>query len=74
MCLSFVILIDLKNADKLYNIIGRSLETKIIDCEVRQGTVLEPLILNLYINYLFTLNSSGIYLGYADDTAVWEIT
>lgn len=37
-----------------------------------QGTVLVPLLLNVYINRLFSLNSEGHTIGYADVTVIFN--
>lgn len=46
-------------------------ETRTVQFGVPQGTVLGPLLFNLYVNNLFLQNSKGQIISFADDTAIF---
>ena len=51
--------------------VGKSLsEPKQIKMGVPQGTVLGPILFNLYINTLYSLDMEGRFFAYADDTVL----
>lgn len=51
--------------------IGGSLSDPLnMQCGVPQGTVLGPILFNLYINGILNINSDESMIGFADDTAV----
>lgn len=48
-----------------------SSDSKIIEYGIPQGTVLGPVLFNLYVNELFSVASKGDIIGYADDTVIF---
>ena len=46
-------------------------DTKTVQCGVPQGTVLGPILFNIYLNSLFSLNVGGDAISFADDTVIF---
>lgn len=44
------------------------MQKKMIDFAVPQGTVLCPILFNIYVNAFFSVNIKGIVSSFADDT------
>lgn len=61
----------LSNREQQVKINGCMSEVKTIQFGVPQGTVLGPLLFNIYINDLFEIKTGGDVVSFADDTAVF---
>lgn len=61
-------LTDRKQQTKIQNILSKK-ET--ISCGVPQGTVLRPLLFNIYLNNLFSIRTQGSIISFADDTVIF---
>lgn len=55
-----------------YVLIGEEMsDAKTVEYGVPQGTVLGPILFNIYLNNIFTLRTTGEIISFADDTAVF---
>lgn len=61
----------LTNRDQFVSVDNYKSEPRKLNCGVPQGTVLGPLLFNLYVNNLFNLPLRGEIVSFADDTAVF---
>lgn len=61
----------LTNRQQVTRVNGVYSDLESISYGIPQGTVLGPILFNLYINGLFSIESSGEVLGFADDTSIF---
>lgn len=61
----------LTNRTQCVNINDVISEFRTIEYGVPQGTVLGPILFNIYLNSLFSLPTEGILISFADDTAIF---
>lgn len=61
----------LTNRHQFVELNGERSELKPVTCGVPQGSVLGPILFNIYLNDLFLLDTTGEIIAYADDTCIF---
>lgn len=61
----------LSSRQQLVQIGDQRSETRFVKCGVPQGTILGPVLFIIYVNSLFSLETCGEVISFADDTSVF---